>query len=69
MTVDVYAVSHTECADAYPNGWVHEPSMFCAADFKKDSCFGDSGGPILDESGVQIGTVSWGRGYVATVSA
>jgi len=35
--------------------------MFCAADIGKDSCYGDSGGPLLvKETLVQPGVVSWG---------
>lgn len=40
-------------------------SMFCVGvkEGGKDSCSGDSGGPIFDKTtGVQIGTVSWGIG-------
>jgi trypsin len=39
--------------------------MFCAglAAGGKDSCSGDSGGPIINTStGVLIGVVSWGQG-------
>lgn len=36
--------------------------MFCAAASGKDSCNGDSGGPIVDGSAVLQGTVSWGQG-------
>jgi trypsin len=39
--------------------------MFCAglAAGGKDSCSGDSGGPIVDAStGVLLGLVSWGQG-------
>jgi len=32
----------------------------CAADAGKDSCFGDSGGPLFTASGVQVGVVSTG---------
>jgi trypsin len=45
---------------------VDEATMFCAGDELGgvDSCYGDSGGPLLDEYGVQVGVVSWGIGYV-----
>ena len=37
--------------------------MFCAAASGKDSCNGDSGGPIINASSkVLIGGVSWGEG-------
>lgn len=39
-------------------------NMFCAAVAAggKDSCSGDSGGPIVDPSGTLVGVVSWGQG-------
>jgi trypsin len=38
--------------------------MFCAglAQGGKDSCSGDSGGPIVDSTGTLQGLVSWGQG-------
>uniref|UniRef100_A0A8C5LFI1 Serine protease 38 n=1 Tax=Jaculus jaculus TaxID=51337 RepID=A0A8C5LFI1_JACJA len=43
------------------------PDMLCALDFKnvKNVCEGDSGGPLvceLNQTWIQIGIVSWGRG-------
>eukprot|EP00560_Eucampia_antarctica_P008698 CAMPEP_0197825354 /NCGR_PEP_ID=MMETSP1437-20131217/2453_1 /TAXON_ID=49252 ORGANISM="Eucampia antarctica, Strain CCMP1452" /NCGR_SAMPLE_ID=MMETSP1437 /ASSEMBLY_ACC=CAM_ASM_001096 /LENGTH=178 /DNA_ID=CAMNT_0043425321 /DNA_START=423 /DNA_END=956 /DNA_ORIENTATION=- len=42
-------------------------SMMCTSAEGKDSCYGDSGGPLLKEGGegesdVQVGIVSWGFG-------
>ncbi|EGQ8579451.1 GlyGly-anchored extracellular serine protease VesC [Vibrio cholerae] len=40
-------------------------NAFCAGSFGKDSCFGDSGGPIFFDSNngrKQMGVVSWGDG-------
>ncbi|KAK5994004.1 Trypsin [Cladobotryum mycophilum] len=39
-------------------------NMFCAGLTQggKDSCSGDSGGPIVDASGTVVGVVSWGQG-------
>ena len=41
------------------------PDMLCAADRGKDSCYGDSGSPLIalgagPEQDVQVGIVSWG---------
>lgn len=33
--------------------------MICAGEFGRDSCNGDSGGPMVS-GGLQIGIVSWG---------
>ncbi|XP_059125354.1 serine protease 38 isoform X1 [Peromyscus eremicus] len=45
------------------------PEMFCAGDIKnvKNVCEGDSGGPLvckLNQTWLQIGIVSWGRGCI-----
>lgn len=39
-------------------------NMFCAAPAEggKDSCTGDSGGPIVDNKNMQVGIISWGFG-------
>ena len=49
------------------NGEIVEENMLCAGDMQgiKDSCMGDSGGPLLyyDEDGpLQVGVTSWGKG-------
>jgi trypsin len=39
--------------------------QICAGDIKdglRDSCYGDSGGPLINRSGVLVGIVSWGMG-------
>uniref|UniRef100_A0A1A9WXH1 Phenoloxidase-activating factor 2 n=1 Tax=Glossina brevipalpis TaxID=37001 RepID=A0A1A9WXH1_9MUSC len=59
--------TNTLCAQKYgraaPGGIIN--SMICAGQATKDSCSGDSGGPlIVNEAGryVQVGIVSWGIG-------
>jgi len=61
--VDVTVVTNAECNRAY-RGKITS-NMVCAADSGKDSCEGDSGGPLIaPENGRQalIGVVSWGGG-------
>ena len=72
--VNVEAKSHTDCSTAYASSSsssssssqgllvIDERTMMCAAKSGKDSCFGDSGGPLLDRNGIQVGIVSWGYG-------
>merc|ERR1712241_11060 len=65
--VDVTVMSNAQCGNNYNSripGQIVD-SMICAADYNKDSCSGDSGGPLhLVQSGfrVQVGIVSWGIG-------
>jgi trypsin len=62
--VSVPVVSRATCRAEYGTSAVTN-NMFCAglAAGGKDSCSGDSGGPIIDAAtGVLIGTVSWGQG-------
>lgn len=73
----VQSTSVAVCAAAYaniPDGRiypVHKTLQFCAAGVGKDSCSGDSGGPIVRMSGsspLLIGTVSFGYGCAVPVS-
>ncbi|CAM1504991.1 Fc.00g106280.m01.CDS01 [Cosmosporella sp. VM-42] len=62
--VSVPVVSRATCRAEYGTSAITN-NMFCAglAAGGKDSCSGDSGGPIIDAStGVLVGTVSWGYG-------
>ncbi|ESZ97057.1 putative Trypsin [Sclerotinia borealis F-4128] len=62
--VSVPVISRTSCQAEYGTSAV-TTNMFCAglAVGGKDSCSGDSGGPIIDAAtGVLQGTVSWGQG-------
>ncbi|OWP05488.1 hypothetical protein B2J93_7832 [Marssonina coronariae] len=60
--VSVPVVSRETCNTDYGAGSI-TTGMFCAAATGKDSCSGDSGGPItITSTGVLAGTVSWGNG-------
>ena len=62
--VTVPIVDRAECDKDYGTGSITD-NMFCAGfpNGGKDSCSGDSGGPIVDtKTGTLIGTVSFGQG-------
>lgn len=60
----VKAYSHEECANRYAiRDFEIAPEVMICAGLNgggTDSCNGDSGGPLLDANGLQIGVVSWG---------
>ncbi|XP_039501983.1 transmembrane protease serine 9 [Drosophila santomea] len=65
--VDIPIWTNAECARKYgraaPGGIIE--SMICAGQAAKDSCSGDSGGPMVINDGgryTQVGIVSWGIG-------
>lgn len=66
MKVDVKVWANERCRRSYgssaPGGITKH--MLCASDTNKDSCSGDSGGPLFICRGTctQIGIVSWGIG-------
>lgn len=56
-------VPRSNCSDEYGGNAVITDRMFCAAAAGKDSCNGDSGGPIFDaQDQILYGSVSWGFG-------
>jgi trypsin len=61
---DVLVYSYEECSMRYAirNFDVSKDTMICAGRNNGgiDSCSGDSGGPLLDAAGRQVGIVSWG---------
>eukprot|EP00091_Calanus_sinicus_P001430 TRINITY_DN11413_c0_g1_i1.p1 TRINITY_DN11413_c0_g1~~TRINITY_DN11413_c0_g1_i1.p1 ORF type:complete len:102 (-),score=14.68 TRINITY_DN11413_c0_g1_i1:29-334(-) len=64
MEVNVTTMTNTVCNEIYEGDILD--SMLCAMGYEKDSCHGDSGGPLLTwEPGHYysvIGVVSWGVG-------
>ena len=67
MQVEVPIVSRSTCKHAYSGYRTIDNSMICAgyAEGGKDSCAGDSGGPMVcdeDNKFFLEGVVSWGRG-------
>lgn len=64
--VEMYYVDNKKCDKAHgKNGEVTE-DMMCVTDTDKDSCLGDSGGPLIKkgnraEDDRLVGLVSWGR--------
>merc|ERR1711899_631372 len=68
MKVDVKVWTNERCKSSYgssaPGGITSH--MLCASEYQRDSCSGDSGGPLFDcpfgGSCEQIGIVSWGIG-------
>lgn len=61
LTTIVKPVAAEECQEIYDMYAFDEPTMICALDTGKDSCTGDSGGPLMYE-GVLVGITSWGLG-------
>lgn len=62
--VSVPIVSDTACRGAYGSEMISSV-MVCAGQAGRDSCEGDSGGPLAVRNGagwVQVGVVSWGEG-------
>lgn len=59
--VDLKVVSDSTCGTA--NLGFHAPSGVCAEELAKDSCNGDSGGPLFHNGAtrIQIGIVSYGN--------
>jgi secreted trypsin-like serine protease len=73
LETDVHMVSDADCETSYAvTGPVDSNTMVCAGEVYgvKDSCFGDSGGPLmvpvtgsdLTTQLMQVGVVSWGTG-------
>ena len=66
MEVDLNVVDFETCNNA-SHYEIIDDSMICAGvdGGGKDSCYGDSGGPLLSRDGKIVGIVSWGTGPCA----
>jgi len=77
VSVTVLSQDAANCQKLYDNGWgcsddaSEEPALnldhqICAGalaqETERDTCSGDSGGPMIDSKGVQVGIVSYGGG-------
>jgi len=65
LQVDVPVVDEDECRERWQRRGVPSPFHLCAGAEGKDTCGGDSGGPLLldtDEGWLQIGVTSFGIG-------
>lgn len=60
LKVTLPFVSDEICSQQYAG--LDTTYRFCAGNAEKDSCYGDSGGPIINRDGVQVGIVSDGVG-------
>ena len=58
MEVQVGLITGEMCGEIYNMFDFQDDIMVCAMDTGKDSCVGDSGGPLLYQ-GVQVGITSW----------
>ncbi len=60
QAVQVKAVSDAACAGFFAPGEITAATMLCAGDVGRDSCSGDSGGPLTREDATLVGLVSFG---------
>lgn len=65
---DLFAVGDPDCESFYDPGDVDRPTMLCAIAPGRDSCNGDSGGPLSAFDGMVVGLVSWGANQCADPS-
>ena len=59
-SADIFAVGDPDCAAIFDLSPTDEATMLCAIAAGKDSCSGDSGGPLTRADSTLVGLVSWG---------
>ena len=59
-STDIFAVGDSDCSAFFGLTPTDEATMLCAVAPGKDSCSGDSGGPLTRADSTLVGLVSWG---------
>jgi len=59
-STDIFAVGDPDCSAFFDLSLTDEATMLCAVAPGKDSCSGDSGGPLTRADSTLVGLVSWG---------
>ena len=62
QTVNVRTMTNPQCEFYYEQNGSVTDSMICAKSYVGgDACYGDSGGPFVNDNDELIGVVSWGK--------
>jgi len=62
QTVNVFTITNPQCEVHYTKNGEVTDAMLCAKSYSGgDACYGDSGGPFVNDNDELIGVVSWGK--------